>query len=336
MFTIARGVQLAATLFAFCAAGFAAEAPSRAGWVRSFSAARHACQIGEFAPATAIYTELIASLKAASGPEDLLARAYEERAVSLKVSGRVDEAEKDYLRALTLMEGIDGHQGERVGLILSDLGALYIETGQLSRSEHYLIEARSLFSSSTGVRGYIKASALQNLGALYYHQSQFQKAEAKFREAVDVLRTESPDERPQFAVVLGDLAQTLMSEGNSDEALKLIKQSLQMFEDFRGQYPSNHYGALVTAVLLEKSVGDLPAAERTCERALQIGNQVLGETNPRLVPALQLCSLVYKAQRRKKEGKELAGRAAEIQNEINTRSSGSKTIDLASLLQKSR
>lgn len=328
--------------FLFCfAVALSLSVPAAAGlpsgssvprpWGEKFLNARQLCETGNFAQAADAYTALINAMKAVDAPMELIARAHDELAISLKVAGRLDEAEKNFLRSLDLMQRADGAVSERVGVILSDVGAFYVEIGQLARAEHYLLEARNALNVSAAAPAFVRAAILQDLGALYYRQQQFANSEIQFRGALQLLRTAGPKERPQVAVVLGDLTQVLVALGRRDDALPFLREALSIFESLPGKYQSNHYAVLVISANLQRSLGDLEGAGKTCDGALPMGEHVLGTDNPRLIGGLDVCSAVYKAEHRRKESKQLASRSLAIRTELATHSAAGKTVDLATL-----
>ncbi len=324
---------------AFSVGRWAPAAPSAGGivpaaWSGQFTAARRLCQTGNFTDAVGAYQQLIDKLKAQTAPLQLVARAYDELAIALKVIGRLDEAEKNYLRALDTMEGADGHAGERVGVVLSDVGAFYVEVGQFARAERYLLESAEVFAASPTTPIFCRAAVIQDLAALYYREAHYDRAEAKFREALSLLRKAEAEDRPQLAVVLGDLSQTLITEDQVDDAAPLLKESMAIFDSMPGRFQSNYYAVLVIAANLQRKTANMDAAEHTCDRALKMGDEILGPDNPRMISSLDVCSAVYKAQHRRKEGKLLASRSLALKTEIASHSTAAKTVDVAVLLQQ--
>jgi tetratricopeptide (TPR) repeat protein len=305
-------------------------------WVQQFVDARKVCRMGNLQEAERIYNDLLAVMKERNAAPSLIARAYDELAVVLKVTGRFDEAEKDYLRALTLMEQEDGHTGDRVGLLLSHVGAFYVETGQLARAEQYLFDSRDMLAGSKTIPAFCKASILQDLASLAFRRGQYEQSEKDFREALNVLRSGTPEDRPQLAIVLGDLAHVLTNQGKSKEARPLLNEAISIFQSVPGQFLPSYYGVMVINVGVARAEGDMHTAASSCDRALNLGQQVFGDDNIKLLPALDACSSVYKSQHRGKEGKALANRSTALKIEIASRSTAvGKTVDVSTLMKES-
>jgi tetratricopeptide (TPR) repeat protein len=331
-----RCVVLATILSAFSAvAAVSSPSETQAGWVEQFLHARKLCQTGQLKEAEQTYSNLIERLKGMNASPALLSRAYDELAVILKVSARFSEAENNYLRALNLMEGQDGHQGSRVGILLSHVGAFYIETGQLARAERYLLDSRDVLSGSGPVPLFCSASLLQNLAALSYQRGNYVEAEQRYRQAIDVLRKGNEEDKPQLAIVLGNLAHVLAMQGRPEEGTALLDEAASTFDGLPGQYLTSYYMVLVVNAGVRRDLGEMRTAETSCDLALRLGDQVLGTDNPKLAAGLDVCARVYKSRHRGKEAKQLAARSASLKIELAAHSTAGKTIDVSALMQQS-
>ena len=124
-----------------------------------------------------------ASLEAqalSAGFPALRAWAHLTAGVSFFYQGDMPKAQAQYETARELFK----NSGDKIGLagILTNLGGLYTDTGELDRVEPLLLRACELYREAGDSRRL--AYAITNLGNLYLARKDPAKAETKFREAI--------------------------------------------------------------------------------------------------------------------------------------------------------
>lgn len=179
---------------------------------------------------------------------------------------------------------VEGHQ-----IIAWQLFASMEEAGWLGRGTRSgpSVFAQVLASREAETRSPPPAW-LYNQGYLFAHQGQNRRAIAKFQEAVAIA--------PSFEPALVNLAQLLFSEGEVEQASRIVEQLL-------GRYPENVGGRVLKGVLLARSGSD--------EKALaEFRRAIVGDPNFARAH-LQLGNLMLKNRELDEAGSAFA-RAIEI------------------------
>jgi tetratricopeptide (TPR) repeat protein len=311
--------------------------PARnAAWSDQISKARALSLTGHFEEAELLYDDLLAELAKGQAKAASVAVVYDERGTIFKLTGRYQDSERDYLRAMDLLEKAGGGPGIGLAVVLSHLGAFYIEMGQFKRAESYLVRSRAVMQPSAGSNPFQYASVLQNLAVLHMGQQQYAEAESLFRDALERMRHDIDSSESQVAVVLGNLAAAIAIQGRREQALVLAEEASAIFRKEPGKFPSCFLANLTVTAQIERLTGKTEEAAQNSEEALRLGEKILGPQNPRLAPVLETYAAVLKDLHRNKESRAMEKRAIRLSMENAARTHAEEVLDISALVRSGR
>ena len=305
-------------------------------WSHNLDKGRSLCRTGQFREAQVAFDSALSELKRLQAQPGLIAAVYDERGTIFKVTGQYQEAERDYLRAQSLLEKEGGRKGMGLALVLSHLGAFYMETGLYSRAEDYLNESRAMIQASAMAGSAAYAPVLQNLAVLSFERKEYAKAESLFRESLGILRQDENGNRWHIAVIEGNLASVLAARGQRQQALAIAEQSSAVFRNSPGTFPNCFIATLLVRARVLHSLGRDAEAAQDSEEALRLGEQVLGFDNPKLAPVLTAYSTVLSSLHRHKESKEMEKRAEQLRLEHASRTHAADLVDVSALVRSAK
>ena len=171
-------------------------------------------------------------------PQD--ADAHNNLGITLKDTGRFDEAERSYLCAISLRPNY--------AEAYNNLGNLLQQLGRLDQSAENYMEALTFEPTYAQVHS--------NLGVTFTLLGRLDEAEARCRQAIAL--------RPDYVEAYINLGQTLKELGRLEEAVAIISQALML----RPDYAVGHHNLALTLQQLDR----LPEAESSYLRALELDN----------------------------------------------------------------
>ena len=208
------------------------------------------------------------------------------RAWTLQAEGKLDDAFATCLEALQLTEQCEGSDSPDAANLLNDLAEIERDRqnfqATLTHGERALTIEKSLancFIGETAARIRLKTLAL--LGELRRVQGDYVCAEGHLQEAVRLAADEFGEVSEESAQAINDLAVLHKYCGRFDEGLKLYKEALRVIIATKGEEcltASTIYHNM-GGILFSK--GDLVTAKPFGEKAWQISQRLLGESDPR-------------------------------------------------------
>ncbi|MGD0012845.1 MAG: tetratricopeptide repeat protein [Bryobacteraceae bacterium] len=192
----------------------------------------------------------------------------------LRVLREFGEAEAVLVQAIEMRRGLlrteISDEDEYLANALSNLAKVAGERGEVALARQSIDEAlaiyRRLSSERHGIRP-LEARSLTALGAVEKHEGDIHAAVESFREASAILRQLHAEEahlaeeglptgayRCDLAVSLSNWATALMECGQTGQAVKLVEESLGLFE---GMQPGVQYDAALAHASVLSHYGDL-------------------------------------------------------------------------------
>jgi len=217
-----------------------------------------------------------------------LERALElqSRAWTLQAEGKLDDAFSACFEALQLTEQSQGSDSPDAANLLNDLAEIQRDRQEfqaaLTSAERALAIEKAqlhLITGETATRIRLKTMAL--LGELRRVQGDYVCAESHLREAVKLAAGEFGETSDEYAQTLNDLAVLHKYCGHFDEGLRLYKEALRLTIATQGEEcltASTIYHNMGGILFSE---GDFAAAEPFGEKAWEISQRLLGESDPR-------------------------------------------------------
>jgi tetratricopeptide (TPR) repeat protein len=247
--------------------------------------------------------------------------------------GRFSEAERLYRRALTMLKNGDHAAGTSYAVILSNLGALYVEIGEIATGEAMLRESLAMYARLVPADDLRVAATRNGLAEALMREGKYREAEQLVEQALLTLDKESQP-RSMLAVTLSNLAVIRRMQGRDYEAVPLLERSLKIFESEYGRdHPALLRGLnnLATAYAFTRRRKE---ADATFRRALALAEQHLGTNNPTYGSVLTNYAEFLHMNGRKAEAKTLAAQAKEVLRDSARRNGLGTTVDASALRSK--
>ena len=152
-------------------------------------------------------------------------------------TGRFDEAEKVYKKALQIEKNSKSVEDPGLAIILMNLGTLYQNTHRFSEAETVYKETLQHLQELIGRIPEMKpdvALTLMNLGLVYWNTKQFTEAEKAYREAIEIyegLNSKNHIVILHFATTLNNLGILYQNTQRFSEAEKVHKKALNMYQE---------------------------------------------------------------------------------------------------------
>lgn len=244
-----------------------------------------------------------------------------------------DRAIEAYLRSLELWRKA-GPRGE--GFLLrtaNHLVSAYLECGAIDDAER---QYRALVAPLIAARpGRDRdpddvAQALANFGSIQHQKHRYRDARTAYEEALAIRQRIPAEPSLEIAVLVNNLAMTLMRLGETDRALAESRRSLALFES--AAEPSNplYISALVNSANLQRMARRRSEAEPLLERALALARFAFGDDHLITAAVMWNYATLLKESHRNKEAEVLEGRVREIRARFFT-SAARQTIDIREL-----
>ncbi len=167
---------------------------------------------------------LIAAMGSSRAQQEIV--ALNQRSMQLDQAGRKAEAIVAAEQALSLSRQQLGADHKTTGILLSQLGYFYRDSGRYADSENVLKTAITILERGSGPNPDL-AQAINNLASVYLNQELFPEAETLFQRVL-TLYDKLPDRKQRnilrgngtnnLAVLYGNQANTLAENGQAAEA----------------------------------------------------------------------------------------------------------------------
>lgn len=250
--------------------------------------------------------------------------------------GRTAQAIEVMEQALASTEAGWGPEHPESAAVLGNLGAMHLELHHPEEALRYGREALSILRAARGPGDPSVGMALNNVGHALGDLERLEEAEATLREALTILESsDTPLGREHLAIVLSNLAGTLMRAGRLREARGPMEESLDRLIEVLGpDHPSVAHVHNGLAGLVE-TLGEVSTAEGHYLRALEISRDKLGGDHPFTLTTQTNLARNYQTQGRYDEALPLYEAVTEARREVfgdNSVEVGNAYGDLGTLL----
>jgi tetratricopeptide (TPR) repeat protein len=260
------------------------------------------------------------------------ATTYNNLAGTYQDLGRCEAAAHTYQRSLDLWEKV-GARGETYLLRTANhLVGLLLECAALQDAEHWqrTLVARLIAAHPGRDRDPDVAQAIANRGSIQFVKHRYARARADYEEALAIRERAASGPSRETAVVLSNLAFTLIRTGQRTHALETSRRAVAMIESTGAPSDPLTIATLVNGANLFLLARQWDEAEPLIERALAAARAVLGEEHPLTASAMSGYAAVLKERHRKQEAAVLETRAREIRGRL-LRSAMRQTVDVREL-----
>jgi CHAT domain-containing protein len=242
--------------------------------------------------------------------------------------GQYAKAEDLFQKGLAVLRknpGVD-HPSYSVSLI----GLAYLQTdlGNYAVAEKVYNEADGLLKRQLGEQHPMYAGFLNNRGFLYYSMGNVAAAESDYRKSLELKRKIFTPDNPNIGATLRNLARLVYSRDPA-EGEKLFREAVEIYAKSPKPPAFDYASVLIGLGEAERNRGDLDAALRTFQKALEATAQGLGTKHPLYASALSNIGLVHQAAHEYAQAGEQLKEAAAIVRETH----GENHPDLARYLE---
>lgn len=191
--------------------------------------------------------------------------------------GELDRAKALYARVLSLLEEMGLAATEHYATALINTGDVHINAKEPQQALERFLQARHILVDCGLGGDYRMAALCNNISAIYRETGEFALAEQALDIAFHIIKG-LPQCKGELATTYVNLGELQVRQNKLEMAKESFLASIRIFEEDTGG-TDVHYGAacagLGQAYFL---TGDLPAAERYYEKALQLMERDFGKT----------------------------------------------------------
>jgi Tfp pilus assembly protein PilF len=244
-------------------------------------------EVGDRAAAEPLLRDTLASVERAQ-PQDMRAVCNVVGDLAQAVANQA-ETESLHRRALAIAEEDYGPEHPATAMALNNIGAWYREQARPEEAEPLMRRALRIRERTEGTGSPLAAQSLCLLGMIAADRGEMSLAEAlrefaqhlveagKPRQAIEFCRRailawmqDNPETQPlDAAAIRHSLAKYLLAVGEMEEARRLLREAVVMFEQTTGQGSRQTLNAMYLLAFTYLVTDDLGEAERLLDDGLQ-------------------------------------------------------------------
>lgn len=206
----------------------------------------------------------------------------------------------EYRQALSIYKSVIENdkllkQGDTLehSIMLANIGEAYREMGSYNEALSYLQNTKRFMQKYKVVNYDQSASIENNLGLLYKSTGDYKNSEISFNNALKLYKEGELMDTEPYCSALSNKADLMRLLNRKDEALKLLKQSLDTREKYFGKNSENYANALSTFGLVAFEYDEVKLAQQYFEEALGIYEKTVSKTHQSYANCLNNLSGCY-------------------------------------------
>ncbi|KAK2600175.1 hypothetical protein QQS21_005120 [Conoideocrella luteorostrata] len=223
--------------------------------------------------------------------------------------GKLQEAEKIYLRALQGYEKAWGLDHTSTLNIVNNLGILYADQGKLQEAEKMYLRALQGKEKAWGLDHTSTLNIVNNLGILYADQGKLQEAEKMYLQALQGKEKAWGLDHILTLDTVNNLGNLYVKQGKLQEAEKMYLRALQGYEKAWGPDHTSTLNIVNNLGALYADQGKLQEAEKIYLRALQGYEKAWGPDHILTLDTVNNLGNLYVKQGKLQEAEKLLLRA---------------------------
>ena len=201
----------------------------------------------------------IATQRRVSGPGHLLEATAHARLARVLHGRGDDEAAVEHYRAAIELRRKTLGPNERYAMVLSNLGQLWLDQGNLEQAASALHESLAILRKELSAKHYVMSRALISDGVLNTRSGRAREGEAQIREALSVYEQRLLPDHPLISVANAALGECLLAQGEWAEAEKLLRESARRLER---RLPEERRQVLLVLIRLYEAQQNARATQR--------------------------------------------------------------------------
>lgn len=207
--------------------------------------------------------------------------------------GHYEQAEKLLKESLTLFEQQFGSTHQQRARALSGLGVMKAAAGDLGEARTFFERTLEILETDQDLEPNLMALTVYHLGVLDFRKQEFTEAAERFDRACGIWEKTGGAKAYQARCfdALGSIRQV---QNRPTEARDYMVRSLRLREEALGPDHLHVAASYESLCILEMELMLLDEAELSCEQALKIRRQALGELHAQSVRASTLMAGVFR------------------------------------------
>ena len=247
---------------------------------------------GECAKAAAVLEKLIALDEKNNAQLDL-AHDLNSLAVVHRHEEKCTEAEREFKRALSILEKRKDSPIEALAGVQLNLSMLYQDMGKYEEEESLLKRALTNLQSAGDNPKESLTAVLDQLSKLYSLQNRFSEAEPLLKKSLELKEKSLGIGHVEIANELTQLGKLYQAQGNFDEAEKQLKRALALAEREHGAKHPEVASTLLNMGDLYRQQNKLSDAIPLYERSIAIRELSLGKQHVQVAQAISKLAEAY-------------------------------------------
>jgi len=222
---------------------------------------------------------------ASAGCADEPLRSMLDAGTKLQREGKYEPADKALRAALEEAQRLDPFD-PRIAVVEVNLASVSIDRARFAEAERWSLLAISNLEKNFGPHSQTLITPLVNLGALYNRLALYSKAQAACERAIAIARAKLNAGDPHLAVAVSTLADVYASQGKSEVAARLYRESVQSLEGCRKRCQVEAATVWTALSGFYEKAGRYPDALSAAQSAIALFEQELGTEHPKLIVPL--------------------------------------------------
>ncbi|HEU4655385.1 MAG TPA: tetratricopeptide repeat protein [Steroidobacteraceae bacterium] len=219
--------------------------------------------------------------------------------------------------ALDLLRGLPGTGDERIGSVLTELAIAQRWVGRLQESDENFAKALATLNRPADRNSEAYANLLLDIGRLETIRGNIADSRGHFSAALELFTRLHGRKHPTVAEVLSELAVTLSWENKMDEAEKMAREAVSIYQTLPRRHPDRIMAdyRLAEMLLYQNKFNE---AASIYESVVQAQEELYGLNSPLVAETLGSLALVRFGQHNSAESEKLLRRAIRIVKDSGT------------------
>jgi tetratricopeptide (TPR) repeat protein len=288
---------------------------------------------GDYARSAASYRDATALIHELAPGDPGRMHAWNFLATMYDALGHYTEAEGAYRRGLRAAEDLHMKASPTYALILGNLGTLYLEIGQMARSEKLLREALAISSAANPIDE-VRVAAGQNcLAECLSFAGKYREADTLLTSALNVL-PKYPKAWSENVAAMNNLGVVRLLQKRFTEAERLLRAALALMEQHLGPDHPMLIRTVNNLATVENRTGRREAAGESLRRAMSITEKSLGTEHPVYGALLANYATYLRQGGEKSRARALEAKSTQILQDAGRRNGIGAVVDVSALRGK--
>lgn len=215
-----------------------------------------------------------------------------------QASGKLSEAEDDFLGALVILEDRLSPDHPDTAVVLTNLGNLYFDSKDYKKAEIYHQKALNIRIHAYGKEDTTTAQSYYNLAVLYENRKDYKKAESLYSKAIGIWTRAYGPFHPFVGSTLANLINVYVAQSKIPDAIKAEIKTIAFKKATLGPKNEEVAQSLIDLASLYVEQGQYGIAGGTYKEALSIARHVLNPNDPQLAILMYTLANTYHMQAR--------------------------------------